>query len=136
MAYDLAESYELPVNKNSSATIAVPAVELERLRLGYNDGIKVTLEPEYLGAVEELTFTAYLAKGDVITIPSDICDKFGIDGGRPVTVSFDRAGERWSPEVSATARKAVYQSAHPEQQDLKAVTEIIADGMGIVNSDE
>ena len=121
MAYSKSARYTLPVNADN--TINVPAVEQEAEYLGYNDEVEVTLYPEN-DAVTSLTFTAYLTSVGRITIPSEVRNRFETSGS--VSVSFEGTGERWSPEVGASARKAVYESAHPEQQSLEAVTDIVS----------
>ena len=129
MAYSKSARYTLPVNADN--TINVPAVEQEAEYLGYNDEVEVTLYDEVEvtlypenDAVTSLTFTAYLTSVGRITIPSEVRNRFETSGS--VSVSFEGTGKRWGPEVGASARKAVYESAHPEQQSLEAVTDIIS----------
>lgn len=121
MAYDASERYTLPLTQNN---IRVPAVVLESEHVGYNDEVEATVYPEN-DDVDSLTFTGYINSGNRLTIPSTIRNKFNLGG--EVTIGFESTGGRWSPEVEASARKAVYESAHPETTDLKAVTDIVAD---------
>jgi DNA-binding transcriptional regulator/RsmH inhibitor MraZ len=120
MAYSKSERYTLAVTYDK---IRVPAVEQEAQHLGYNDAVEVTVYPES-DAIDSFTFTGHLDSSSRVTIPQSIRQRF--DFWDQVTVSLEATGERWSPEVDASARKAVYESAHPEQQSFEAVTDIVS----------
>lgn len=120
MAYSKSERYTLPFD---GQLVRLPAVVQEYHNLGYNDGVEVTLYPE-IESVDSLTFTAWVNSSARITIPSAIRNRFRL--GDKVELSFEAMGERWSPEVGASARKAVYESAHPDEQSMEAVTDIVA----------
>lgn len=120
MAYDASDRYTVALSTNY---FRVPAVEQEIQGLRYNDEVSVTLYPDETD-VDSLTFTAYVNSGMQITIPVSIRRRF--DLSESVTVSLEATGERWSPEVDATARKNVYEQAHPDEPSLEAVTEVVA----------
>jgi bifunctional DNA-binding transcriptional regulator/antitoxin component of YhaV-PrlF toxin-antitoxin module len=117
MAYSNAEQYTLAYFGNQ---FRVPAVEQDTI--GYNDELEVTLYPEEDFA-DSITFTGYVTSGNTVTIPAPIRRRFTF--GDEVTVGFEATGEEWSPEVGASARKAVYESANPQEQRMEAVTDII-----------
>jgi hypothetical protein len=119
MAYSKSERYTLPLSQNN---IRLPAVVLESHDVGYNDELKVQLYPENEN-VNRVEFTGFINSGNRLTIPATVRNNFADD---EVTVSFEATGRRWSPEMEATARKAVYESAHPEQTSLKSVTDIVS----------
>lgn len=123
MAYSKADSYEIRMHDGK---IRVPAVEQESNRLGYNDEVSVTLYPK-TGDIVSLTFTSFLTSGSYVNVPVSIRNKLGLARFTDVEVGFESTGERYTPEVEATARKAVYESAHPAERNLEAVTDIVAD---------
>jgi len=121
MAYSKEEQYTVAVTYDK---IRVPSVEQEAQMLGYGDEMEITAYPED-DDVESFTFIAYLDGSMQITIPKSIRQRF--DFWDELTVEFDATGERWSPEKGSSARKAVYESAHPAERNLEAVTDIVAD---------
>lgn len=123
MAYDAADSYDLPVHGN---TVRLPAVVQEIHRLAYNDEVKATVEVDNED-IENITFRNFVNSSARLTIPSTIRNLLSLEDGDRISISFERTGQRWTPEVSASARKAVYESAHPEEPNLEAVTDVVAD---------
>ncbi len=126
MAYDASDRYTLALNAQSN-TIRVPAIEQEENLFKYNDEIDVTVYLED-DDINSLTFTGYVDSDNRITIPASIRNRIGIEGRTTaaVTVSFEGTGERWSPEVESSARKAIYEMAHPAKKKLEAVTDVVS----------
>lgn len=123
MAYDASERYTVALYTDH--TFGVPAVEQERQNLGYNDEIEVTVYPEN-DVINSLTFTGYMTSAGRVTLPIDIRRR--IDVGDTITLGFDATGKKWTPEVGrGTARKSVYESAHPEKTSLAATDLVLSD---------
>jgi hypothetical protein len=122
MAYSKADQYELALYEDG--IIGVPAVEQESQVIGYNDEVEVTLFDPDMSNVDSLTFTAHLTSASRLTIPKNI--RRSAINSDSVVVSFEATDNRWTPEVDSTARKAVYESAHPDETELKAVTDIVS----------
>jgi hypothetical protein len=121
MAYTKSERYALSMDDNNN-TVRVPAVVQEEEHVGYNDELEVTLYPSENSEVKSVTFTAFLTASNCITVPKKVRQGFAAD---ELTLSFESTGRRWSPEINNTSRKAVYESAHPDQTQLKAVSDIV-----------
>jgi hypothetical protein len=122
MAYELSERYTLALDVNQQ--FRLPAVVQENQNLGYNDGVSVTIYPED-DDIESLTFDAWVNSNMKVNVPVSIVRRLGISG-ETVTVSVEPTGERWSPEAGPSARKAVYESAHPDELGLPAVTNVLS----------
>jgi hypothetical protein len=122
MAYTKSERYTLPMD-DSNNTVRIPAVVQEEEHVAYNDEVEVTLYPSGNSDVKSVTFTAFLTANNCITIPKKVRQGFGAD---ELTLSFEATGRHWSPEIDSTSRKAVYESAHPEQTKLKSVSDIVS----------
>lgn len=120
MAYEASEQYDLPVSDTN--TVRIPAVEQRLESVRYDDEVRVELEVD-TGVIESVSFTAFVTSANSITIPRSVRRRF--DVGDTATVSFEATGEVWSPQERPTARTSVYESANPEETEMKAVTEIV-----------
>lgn len=124
MAHNASERYDVQ-STNAAGSIHVPAVVKEMHRLGYNEELEVTLHLKNDRDVDPVSFTAYITANGSVTVPKSIRRRFDLD--EMLSVSFKPTGERWTPDVSNPARKGVYESAHPDEQSLAAVTDVVAD---------
>lgn len=123
MAHRLAERYEV---RSTTNTIHVPAVIKEHLGVGYNDEIEVTIYLDQFDNVSKVSFTNFIRSNGTVTIPVRIRRSFNLDDR--LEVSFAATGEHFDlSHADGTVRTTVFLSAHEQEDELPAVSEVLAE---------